>query len=137
VANIKDILLNSIRLKSSVKTWTIDELEDALAKLTRIVENRRAEISQSIEERNRKREHLAALLQQAEAAGVDVKKLLNKEEISTRNESQGGTYAINVGGRIRTWNRKGKPPAYIQKLLDDGVDIEQFRVDKKNEKNEA
>ncbi|PSJ47606.1 transcriptional regulator [Zobellella endophytica] len=126
-------LLNIRSLRAAARELTLEQLEEGLAKLTSVVEERR---ESEAEERAAAAEHerkLKEYVNMLAADGIDINELAELAEPSKKSAAgrskRPAKYAYtDENGEYKTWTGQGRKPAVIQKALDNGANIDEFLI---------
>ncbi|WP_107852507.1 H-NS family histone-like protein [Oceanimonas marisflavi] len=127
-------LLNIRSLRAAARELTMEQLEEALSKLSMVVEERReaeAEERAKAEEKERKLKEYAEMLA---ADGIDLSDLMEVVEPASKKASAPRTkrppkYAYtDENGEYKTWTGQGRQPAVIKKAIENGGTLEQFLI---------
>lgn len=133
VTSMSDVikaLLNARSLKAASKELTLEQLEESLAKFTKIVEERKAEeeaVRAANEEKNRELEEIKQLLKEK---GIDPAELLSPAASETKKrEPRPAKYQYqDEQGEWRQWTGQGRKPKPIQQALDAGKSLDDFLI---------
>ncbi len=126
------ILTHARRLKSAVKTVSIEQLEEVRNKLDTIIEGRIAEQeeyeranAEHIEKVKKFRELLAA-------DGIDPSELQDggSRAVKKKKNSRPPKYAIEVAGKKTTWTGQGRMPNVFRARVDAGESIDKYLIKK-------
>lgn len=125
-------LLNIRSLRAAGRELTLEQLEEGLAKLTSVVEERReseAEERAVAAERERKLKEYVNMLA---ADGIDINDLVELAEPGKKTairSKRPAKYAyIDENGEQKTWTGQGRKPSVIQNALDNGGNLDQFLI---------
>lgn len=126
-------LLNLRRLRSISRELTLGQLEEALEKLSMVVEERQAEALQLRQEQADKKARLSAIAKQIVEQDLDVNELISLLSMSKsiKQRSKGSLRPAkykytDVNGKEKTWTGQGRIPAAIQDALNKGRALEDF-----------
>ncbi len=126
------VFCNARSLKAAVRDLTLEQLNEGFAKLTEIVEERRAaeEANQAKEAaRIQKIEEMKALLA---SEGLDITDLISATEtektVNKRAPRPAKYKYVDENGIEKTWTGQGRTPLTIQKALNEGKSIEEFAI---------
>lgn len=130
------ILLNLRSLRVLARELTLEQLDEALTKLSNVVEERRTEEAKTRKQLAEKEAHLAAITKQIIEQGLNVDDLitaLSSNVKSSMNQSKRqprpAKYKyIDATGAEKTWTGQGRTPAAIQTALSNGKSIEDFSI---------
>ncbi|MDC0609499.1 H-NS histone family protein [Vibrio sp.] len=135
MSELTKTLLNIRSLRAYARDLTLPQLEEALEKLTLVVEERKEIEEQEQAERAAQEEKLAAIANQIAKDGIDVDALISalSGEVKTKTKSKRkprpAKYKyIDDNGEEKTWTGQGRTPSVIQKALDEGKSIEDFAI---------
>lgn len=131
-------LLNIRSLRAYSRKLTLEQLEEALDKLTTVVierqESEEAERT-ALAERNEKLEEIATQIAQD---GIDVEALIEALTGQPKSKTKGtkrpprpAKYCyVDGNGKEKTWTGQGRTPAAIQTQLDAGKSLDDFLIEK-------
>ena len=126
------VFLNARSLKATVRELTLEQLNEAFAKLTDIVEERRsAEAANQAKEaaRIQKIEEMKALLA---SEGLDIADLISANEteksVSKRAPRPAKYKYMDENGVEKFWTGQGRTPLAIQKALNEGKSLSDFSI---------
>ncbi|ELO1776098.1 H-NS histone family protein [Vibrio fluvialis] len=114
-------LLNLRNLRAISRELTLEQLEEALAKLTTVTEERRAEALKLRQEKAERDARLAVIVKQISDQGLDMNELISALSCQSRNIKQQSKrqprpakykYTDNHG-QVKTWTGQGRTPATI------------------------
>jgi DNA-binding protein H-NS len=135
MSDLTKTLLNIRSLRAFSRELTLEQLEEALDKLTIVVEERKASEE---EERAEKAEREAKLKQYADQIaqdGIDVEELIAAlaGETSTKPKQKRAPRPAKYkytddNGEEKTWTGQGRTPKGIQVKLDAGASLEDFLI---------
>ncbi|HGF7511198.1 H-NS family nucleoid-associated regulatory protein [Vibrio cholerae] len=137
MSEITKTLLNIRSLRAYARELTIEQLEEALDKLTTVVQERKEAEAEEIAARAEQDAKLAAFAEQIVKDGIDLQALISalSGETKTKAKSQGkraprpAKYKyIDTNGEEKTWTGQGRTPSAIQKALDEGKSLEEFAL---------
>lgn len=124
-------LLNLRSLRALSREYTLEQLEEALDKLTTVVTERsEAEAEEQAKETERN-EKLAQYREMLLADGIDPEELLASlaKAPKTKRASRPAKYQfIDENGDEKTWTGQGRTPSALKKALDDGKALEEFEI---------
>ena len=135
MSEVTKTLLNIRSLRAYARDLTLEQLEEALDKLTTVVTERR-----EVEEEERaalaeQEAKLSAIAEQIAADGIDVNALISAVAGETKGKAKGkraprpAKYKyVDTNGEEKTWTGQGRTPSVIQKALDEGKSLEQFEI---------
>jgi DNA-binding protein H-NS len=118
-------LLNIRSLRAATRELTLDQMEEALAKLSSVIEEQReakAAEQAAAQERERK---VKELMEQMAADGIDISELIELAEptkkASAPRSKRPAKYEYNdENGDYKTWTGQGRKPAVIQQAIESG-----------------
>jgi DNA-binding protein H-NS len=129
------VLLNIRSLRAVARDLTLEQLEEGLAKLTSVVEERRldeAEDRKSREERERK---ISEYMNMLRADGIDPAELFPVgasapgEKVSKRAPRPAKYQYTDENGEHRTWTGQGRQPVAIRKAIEEqGKTLDDFLI---------
>ncbi len=131
-------LLNIRSLRAYSRELTLEQLEEALDKLTTVVierqESEEAEQA-ALAKQNEKLEEIATQIAQD---GIDVEALIEalagqpkSKTKGTKRPSRPAKYRyIDGNGKEKTWTGQGRTPSAIQTQLDAGKSLDEFLIEK-------
>lgn len=128
-------LLNIRSLRAFARELTLEQLEEALDKLTTVVSERKeteeAERAQAAEQEAK----LAAIAEQITSDGIDVEALISaltgetKGKAKSKRAPRPAKYKYTDStGQEKTWTGQGRTPSAIQELLDAGKSLDDFLI---------
>ncbi len=126
-------LLNIRSLRAFARELSFEQLEEALEKLTTVVEERREADELEQLEREEKEEKMAAIAKQITQQGIDIEELVralaNETKPKAKRTPRPAKYKyIDTNGKEKTWTGQGRTPTPIQVLLDDGKLLDDFLI---------
>ncbi|EOA6546482.1 H-NS family nucleoid-associated regulatory protein [Vibrio vulnificus] len=129
MSELTKTLLNIRSLRAFSRELTLEQLEEALDKLTTVVAERQ---EAEAEEQEAK---LAAIAEQIAKDGIDVEALISALAGETKVKSKGkraprpAKYKyVDTNGEEKTWTGQGRTPSAIQAQLDAGKSLEDFEI---------
>lgn len=135
ISDITKTLLNIRSLRVYARELTLEQLEEALVKLTQVVDERREWEEHENAERAEREAKLAAIANQITNDGIDVEALIaalageNKAKPKAKRAPRPPKYKyIDTDGREKTWTGQGRTPFIIQKGLDEGKSLQDFAI---------
>lgn len=135
MSEITKTLLNIRSLRAYVRELTIEQLEEALDKLTTVVQERKEAEAEEIAARAEQEAKLAAIAEQIAKDGIDLEALISALSGETKTKAKGkraprpAKYKyIDTNGEEKTWTGQGRTPSVIQKALDEGKSLEEFAL---------
>lgn len=127
-------LLNIRSLRAATRDLTLDQMEEALAKLTTVIDEQRetkAAEQAAAQERERK---LKEYMDQMAADGIDLSDLLElaepaKKASAPRNKRPAKYEFYDENNEYKTWTGQGRKPTPIKNAIDSGEKtIEDFLI---------
>lgn len=134
MSEITKTLLNIRSLRAFSRDLTLEQLEEALDKLTIVVEERRESEQQEQAALAEQEAKLAAIAEQIASEGIDIQALMSALAGETKSKAKGkraprpAKYKYMDNGVEKTWTGQGRTPSTIQKALDEGKSLEQFEI---------
>ncbi|CAH0526477.1 H-NS family histone-like protein [Vibrio hippocampi] len=135
MSELTKTLLNIRSLRAFSRELTLEQLEEALEKLTIVVSERQ---ESEAEERAAKEEREAKLSEYAQMIakdGIDVEDLIaalageSKSKGKSKRAPRPAKYKyIDANGEEKTWTGQGRTPSAIQTQLDAGKSLEEFEI---------
>lgn len=129
-------LLNIRSLRAFSRELTLEQLEEALEKLTLVVEERREQEELERAELEAQEAKLAAIAEQISKDGIDVEALISALAGETKTKGKGkgkraprpAKYKYVDNGVEKTWTGQGRTPSVIQAALDEGKSLDDFAI---------
>ncbi|SJL83302.1 H-NS family nucleoid-associated regulatory protein [Vibrio palustris] len=137
MSDLTKTLLNIRSLRAFARDLTLEQLDEALDKLTTVVEERREAEEAERAARAEQEAKLSAIAEKIAADGIDVNALIDalSGETKTKSKSKGkraprpAKYKyVDANGQEKTWTGQGRTPSTIQKALDEGKSLEEFAI---------
>ncbi|MCL9782345.1 H-NS histone family protein [Vibrio sp. S4M6] len=137
MSEITKTLLNIRSLRAFARELTLEQLEEALEKLTTVVEERQEVEAQEREALAKQEAKLSAIADQIAKDGIDVEALISA--LSGEGKSKGKAKSkraprppkykyVDASGEEKTWTGQGRTPSAIQVALDKGKKLEDFAI---------
>ena len=128
-----EILLHERRLRTYTADLSLDELAQALAKLTRVYEKRKDDATEQERIKQRKKERIQEIQALIQKEGLSIEDVFDSLPHSAAlSKAQYGStpqYACTDDhGNIVPWSGKGRRPKAMNDKLDAGASIDDFRV---------
>ncbi|MGR5067277.1 MULTISPECIES: H-NS family histone-like protein [Vibrio] len=135
MSELTKTLLNIRSLRAFSRELTLEQLEEALDKLTIVVQER-----QEAEEADRAAQaeqeaKMAAIAEQIAKDGIDVEALISalagetKTKMKAKRAPRPAKYKYtDTNGEEKTWTGQGRTPSAIQELLDAGKSLDDFLI---------
>ena len=124
-------LLNLRSLRALSREYTLEQLEEALDKLTTVVTERSEAEAEEQAKENERNEKLAQYREMLLADGIDPEELLASlaKAPKTKRATRPAKYKfIDENGDEKTWTGQGRTPSALKKALDDGQALEEFEI---------
>ncbi|CEO39812.1 transcriptional regulator [Photobacterium kishitanii] len=124
-------LLNLRSLRALSREYTLEQLEEALDKLTTVVTERSEAEAEEQAKENERNEKLAQYREMLLADGIDPEELLASlaKAPKAKRASRPAKYKfIDENGDEKTWTGQGRTPSALKKALDDGQALEEFEI---------
>lgn len=124
MSELAKTLLNIRSLRAFSREFTLEQLQEALSKLSTVVDERRDEESQLITEQKEKEAKLKAIADTLTRDGIDINDLMTalaKQPIKSKRAPRPAKYRyMDENGEEKTWTGQGRTPsALVDKNLDD------------------
>ena len=128
--------ISNIRsLRAAARELTTEQLEEALDKLTDVVEERREADDAEAEFLAEQEVKLAAAAEQIAQMGIDVDALISalagesKSKSKSKRAPRPAKYKyLDHDGAEKTWTGQGRTPSAIQEQLDAGKSLHDFLI---------
>lgn len=128
-------LLNIRSLRVFARELTMEQLEEALEKLTLVVTERREQEEAEAEVRQAQEAKLAEIADQIAKNGIDVAALIeaisgeSKPKVKGKRAPRPAKYKyVDTNGEEKTWTGQGRTPSVIQQALDAGRSLDEFSI---------
>ncbi|MCG3722511.1 transcriptional regulator [Vibrio cincinnatiensis] len=137
MSEITKTLLNIRSLRAYARDLTLEQLEEALDKLTIVVQERKEIEEQEKAALAEQEAKLAAIAEQIAKDGIDVEALISALAGETKTKAKKGKakraprpakYKYMDNGVEKTWTGQGRTPSAIQQALDEGKSLEDFAL---------
>ncbi|MCE2572548.1 H-NS family nucleoid-associated regulatory protein [Motilimonas eburnea] len=130
MSDVIKALLNARSLKAASKDLTLEQLEESLAKFTKIVEERKSEEAAARAANEEKLRKLEEYKEMLKADGIDPTELLGTVVKETKKrEPRPAKYQYrDEQGELRQWTGQGRKPKPIQKAIDEGKTLDDFLI---------
>ncbi|EGQ7973420.1 H-NS histone family protein [Vibrio parahaemolyticus] len=130
------VLLNIRSLRTFTRDeMTLEQMEDALAKFTIVVEERREAEEKELAEQEEKEAKLSEIAKQIKAEGLDVEQLIaalsnsGSTKVKTRKPRPAKFKYTDKDGVQQTWTGQGRTPSVMQEAIDKGEKtLEDFAI---------
>ncbi|MFB9215099.1 H-NS family histone-like protein [Vibrio sinaloensis] len=136
MSELTKTLLNIRSLRAFSRELTLEQLEEALDKLSTVVAERKeaeeAERAAAAEQEAK----LSAIAEQIAKDGIDVEALISAlagEKSKTKTKSKRAPRPakyqyVDANGETKTWTGQGRTPSAIQEQLDAGKSLDDFLI---------
>ncbi|PNQ50902.1 transcriptional regulator, partial [Vibrio agarivorans] len=128
-------LLNIRSLRAFSRELTLEQLEEALDKLTTVVQERQESEQAEQEALAAQEAKLAAIAEQIALDGIDVNALISalagetKSKAKSKRAPRPAKYKyLDTNGEEKTWTGQGRTPSAIQEHLDSGKSLDDFLI---------
>ncbi|PNH81255.1 H-NS family histone-like protein [Vibrio diazotrophicus] len=136
MSEIIKTLLNIRNLRAYSRDLTLEQLQDALSKLTTVVEERREEEANSQEQEQLKEAKVAEIMKQIKDQGLDSSEVISalasmsgSNKPKSKRAPRPAKYKyIDASGSERFWTGQGRTPVVIQTALDNGQSLDDFLI---------
>ncbi|ANS85828.1 H-NS family nucleoid-associated regulatory protein [Vibrio scophthalmi] len=135
MSELTKTLLNIRSLRAFSRELTLEQLEEALEKLSLVVSERKEADEAELAERAEQEAKLAAIAEQIAKDGIDVEALISalagetKTKTKAKRAPRPAKYKYeDANGDEKTWTGQGRTPSAIQALLDSGRKLEEFLI---------
>ena len=128
------VLLNLRSLKAAARDLTLEQLEEGLAKLTSIVEERRANDEDERKSREERLRKINEYMNMLRADGIDPTELFpaaaSDVEKSSKRAPRPAKYRyLDENGQEKTWTGQGRQPSPIRKAIEnEGKSLNDFLI---------
>lgn len=129
-----EILLHERRLKTYTSELSLEELSEAIQKLTRVFEQRQKEASEKELAAQRKRQHIEEIQRFIKDNGLDPADVVSELGGGTAHGSRSSKSAqakyacTDEYGNVVTWSGKGRRPKAFNDKIEAGAKIEDFKL---------
>ena len=124
-------LLNLRSLRALSREYTLEQLEEALEKLTTVVQERAEAEAEEQAKENERNEKLAQYREMLLADGIDPEELLaslSKAPKAKRAARPAKYKFIDENGEEKTWTGQGRTPSALKQALENGKSLEEFEI---------
>ncbi|WP_114766270.1 H-NS family nucleoid-associated regulatory protein [Vibrio rhodolitus] len=134
MSELTKTLLNIRSLRAYSRELTLEQLEEALEKLTLVVTERKEVEEEERAARAEQEAKLAAIAEQIAKDGIDVDALISalagetKTKTKPKRAPRPAKYKYLDNGEEKTWTGQGRTPSAIQAELDSGKSLEDFLI---------
>jgi DNA-binding protein H-NS len=135
MSELTKTLLNIRSLRAFSRELTLEQLEEALDKLTIVVSERKESEEADRAAAAEQEAKLAAIAEQISKDGIDVEALISalsgesKTKTKSKRAPRPAKYKyVDTSGDEKTWTGQGRTPSAIQEQLDAGKSLEDFLI---------
>ena len=135
MSELTKTLLNIRSLRAFSRELTLEQLEEALDKLTIVVQERKEAEEADRAAQAEQEAKLAAIAEQIAQDGIDVNALISALSGETKTKTQSkraprpAKYKyVDTTGEEKTWPGQGRTPSAIQEQLDAGKSLDDFLI---------
>ncbi|WP_047043482.1 H-NS family nucleoid-associated regulatory protein [Vibrio mexicanus] len=134
MSELTKTLTNIRSLRAFSRDLTLEQLEEALEKLTIVVTERQESEAAEREAKAEQEAKLAAIADQIAKDGIDVDALISAlSGEATKGKSKRAPRPakykyVDASGAEKTWTGQGRTPSVIQAELDAGKSLEDFAI---------
>ncbi|HAS62548.1 MAG TPA: transcriptional regulator [Vibrio sp.] len=135
MSELTKTLLNIRSLRAFSRELTLEQLEEALEKLTVVVSERKEAEEEERAALAEQEAKLSAIAEQIAKDGIDVDALISalagetKTKTKSKRAPRPAKYKyIDPNGEEKTWTGQGRTPSAIQALLDAGKSLDEFLI---------
>jgi DNA-binding protein H-NS len=135
MSDLTKTLLNIRSLRAFSRELTLEQLEEALQKLTVVVEERQEQEAEARAALAEKEQKLAEYAQQIAKDGIEIEDLIaalggsSESKPKQKRAPRPAKYKYSdIDGSEKTWTGQGRTPKGIQQLLDQGQSLEDFLI---------
>lgn len=135
MSELTKTLLNIRSLRAFSRELTLEQLEEALEKLTTVVAERKDSEEAERAAQAEQEAKLAEIAEQIKSLGLDKEAVLNalSGETATKTKSKRAPRPakykyVDGNGDEKTWTGQGRTPSAIQTQLDAGKSLEEFLI---------
>lgn len=135
MSDLTKTLLNIRSLRAFSRELTLEQLEEALDKLTIVVEERKSSEEEELAAKAEREAKLKSYAEQIAQDGIDVEELiaaLSGEGATKPKQKRAPRPAkykyTDENGEEKTWTGQGRTPKGIQAKLDAGASLDDFLI---------
>lgn len=135
MSELTKTLLNIRSLRAFSRELTLEQLEEALEKLTIVVSERKKSEEAEKAAQAEQEAKLAAIAEQISKDGIDVDALINalsgekQTKVKAKRAPRPAKYKyVDPNGQEKTWTGQGRTPSAIQAQLDAGKSLDDFLI---------
>ena len=125
--------LNARSLRAATKELSIEQLDEVLIKLSKIIADRKEDETIELAKQQEKQDKVNAILAQLKESGISPEELLTLTETEqvktkTKREPRPAKYAYEHEGESKTWTGQGRMPLPLQTIMNEKGSIEEFLI---------
>ena len=125
--------LNARSLRAATKELSIEQLDEVLIKLSKIIADRKEDETIELTKQQEKQDKVNAILAQLKESGISPEELLTLTETEqvktkTKREPRPAKYAYEHEGESKTWTGQGRMPLPLQTIMNEKGSIEEFLI---------
>ncbi|GAB2663657.1 H-NS family histone-like protein [Vibrio panuliri] len=134
MSELTKTLLNIRSLRAFSRELTLEQLEEALEKLTIVVSERKEAEEEERAALAEQEAKLSAIAEQIAKDGIDVDALISalagetKSKTKSKRAPRPAKYKYLDNGEEKTWTGQGRTPSAIQAQLDAGKSLDDFLI---------
>lgn len=135
MSELTKTLLNIRSLRAFSRELTLEQLEEALDKLTIVVQERKEAEEADRAAQAEQEAKLAAIAEQIAQDGIDVNALISalsgetKTKTKSKRAPRPAKYKyVDTTGEEKTWTGQGRTPSAIQEQLNAGKSLDDFLI---------
>ncbi len=134
MSELTKTLLNIRSLRAFSRELTLEQLEEALEKLTIVVSERKEAEEEERAALAEQEAKLSAIAEQIAKDGIDVDALISalagetKSKTKSKRAPRPAKYKYFDNGEEKTWTGQGRTPSAIQAQLDAGKSLDDFLI---------
>ncbi|MCY9870501.1 H-NS family nucleoid-associated regulatory protein [Vibrio barjaei] len=134
MSELTKVLLNIRSLRAFGRELTLEQLEEALEKLTVVTQERRDQEAEMAAENQARAAKLQEYAEMLQADGIDINELVatvtstGVKAAKSKRDPRPAKYKYMSGNVEKTWTGQGRTPSAIQKALDAGESLESFEI---------
>lgn len=134
MSELTKTLLNIRSLRAFSRELTLEQLEEALDKLTIVVQERQESEAEEQAAKAEQEAKLSAIAEQIAKDGIDVADLIaalsgEAKTAKAKRAPRPAKYKyVDGNGDEKTWTGQGRTPSAIQEQLDAGKSLEEFAI---------
>ncbi|MGX9517892.1 H-NS family histone-like protein [Vibrio mediterranei] len=135
MSELTKTLLNIRSLRAFARELTLEQLEEALEKLTTVVGERQEAEAEERAAKEAREAKLSEYAQMIAQDGIDVEDFIaalsgeSKGKAKSKRAPRPAKYKyVDASGAEKTWTGQGRTPSAIQTALDAGKSLEEFEI---------